>query len=277
MLAFWNVQKSAALYASRHNEAVLALDRALGHLDKNEGNLGLLWLGRALELAPPAAADLQFVIRSNLSPWLARAPTPRAIVSHGDEVVTAAALSPDGRTAASGCYRKALLWDAQTGRLRGSPLTHEGHVWWTGFSPDGRLLVTTSGDQQKGGGEVKFWDAQTGDPQGVLPKFAGEAREAYFSRDSRLLLTIAGGEAQVWDVTTRAPLTKPLVHGEFIMRRRVQSGWQVGANLWRERPGGTALGNGYRVDQEELGTSESAAPPRSRHLARMADRLPPGT
>ena len=62
MLLFLNLQKSAALYASRHNEAVLALDRALGHLNKDEGNLGLLWLGRAFQLAPADAEDLQFVM-----------------------------------------------------------------------------------------------------------------------------------------------------------------------------------------------------------------------
>ena len=162
MLGFWNLQKSAALYASRHNEAVLAARIALVHLNKDEGNLGLLWLGRALQLAPAEAADLQFVIRTNLSPWLARAAIPKAIVSHGDEFVTAAALSPNGRTAASGCFQKALLWDVETGQLRCQPLAHEGHVWSTRFSPDGKLLVTASGDQRKGGGEVKFWDAETG-------------------------------------------------------------------------------------------------------------------
>ena len=87
---------------------------------------------------------------------------PRAIVSHADDFVTAAALSPNGRTAASGCFQQALLWDVRTGQLRGQPLAHEGHVWSTRFSPDGKLLVTASGDQQKGGGEVKFWDAETG-------------------------------------------------------------------------------------------------------------------
>jgi WD40 repeat protein/serine/threonine protein kinase len=217
MLAFWNLQKSAALYASRHNEALLALDRALGHLEKDEGNLGLLWLGRALQLAPPGAEDLQFVIRANLSAWLARTAIPRAIVPHGDEVVTAAALSPDGRTAASGCYRKALLWDAQTGQLRGPPLAHEGHVWVIRFSPDGRLLVTASGDQQKGGGQVKLWEAETGAERGALPKFAHEVTEAHFTRDSRLLLTISGGEAQVWDVTTRVQFAKPLAHAHRII------------------------------------------------------------
>jgi WD40 repeat protein/serine/threonine protein kinase len=217
MLAFWNLQKSAALYASRHNEALLALDRALGHLDKDEGHLGLLWLGRALELAPAEAEDLQFAIRTNLSAWLARAPIPKAIVSHGKEQVTAAAISPDGRTAASGCYRQALLWDVENGQLRCPPFRHEGFVWSIRFSPDGRLLVTASGDQQKGGGEVKLWDAETGAERGALPKFAGEVREVHFTKDSRRLLTIAGNEAQVWDVTTRLPLTKPLAHEHMVI------------------------------------------------------------
>jgi WD40 repeat protein/serine/threonine protein kinase len=217
MLAFWNIQKSAALYASRHNEALLALDRALDHLPKDEGNLGLLWLARALELAPAAADDLQFVIRANLTAWLARAPIPRAIMPHGDDVVTAAALSPDGRTAASGCYQKAYLWDVETGRLRSAALAHEGHVWSMRFSPDGRLLATASVDQQKGGGEVKLWNADTGAELGALPRCATGVIDVHFSQDGRRLLTIASGAAQAWDTATRAPLARPLTHAGTII------------------------------------------------------------
>ena len=50
-----------------------------------------------------------------------------------------------------------------------------------------------------------------------MPEFAGAVIETHFSRDGRHLLTIAGGEALVWDVTKRAPSTKPLVHGHSIL------------------------------------------------------------
>jgi eukaryotic-like serine/threonine-protein kinase len=217
MLLFWNLQEAASLNASRRSEALLALDRALGHFDKEEGNLGLLWLGRALNLAPVEAGDLQFVIRSNLSAWLARAAMPISIVPHGDEVVTSIALSPNGQTAASGCYGKALLWDVQTGRLRSPPLVHDGHVFDIRFSPDGRLLATAGGDQRGRRGEVKFWDADTGLARGALPEFASEVMEVHFSGDGGHLLTMSGSEARVWDVTTRKPSSKPLSHQQELI------------------------------------------------------------
>src|SRR5262249_41756348 len=54
-----------------------------------------------------------------------------------------AALSPDGRTVATGGQDgTARLWDAATGAARGQLLGHPGPVLAVCFSPDGRSLLT---------------------------------------------------------------------------------------------------------------------------------------
>src|SRR5262249_61619106 len=47
----------------------LALDRGLAHCNQGETALGLLWMARALEMAPPGAVDLDHAIRLNLAAW----------------------------------------------------------------------------------------------------------------------------------------------------------------------------------------------------------------
>jgi WD40 repeat protein len=65
------------------------------------------------------------------------------------------ALSPDGRTVASSTVQGAIsLWDAQTGRRLGPPLSgHTMRVPGLAFSPDGKTLVSAGWD-----GRLGIWD-----------------------------------------------------------------------------------------------------------------------
>ena len=106
--------------------------------------------------------------------------------------------SPDGRTLATAMDDKratAKLWDVETGELKMSLAPAEAQAESISYSPDGRIIVTTS---DKG---VKLWYAVTGELLTTLD----EARfPATFSPDGQTLAT--GGRkdtAMLWGMTEK--------------------------------------------------------------------------
>ncbi|HEY4614646.1 MAG TPA: hypothetical protein VIG75_04195, partial [Citricoccus sp.] len=89
----------------------------------------------------------------------AKAPVP---MEHGLWVLDVD-VSADGRLIASAGVEKSVrLWDAETDRPVGAPMTgHEGAVHGVAFSPDGRSLATASADET-----VRLWDVATRTPSG---------------------------------------------------------------------------------------------------------------
>jgi WD40 repeat protein len=74
-----------------------------------------------------------------------------------------AAFSPDGKYIVTASHDKtARLWDAETGKPIGEPLTgHADAVLSAAFSPDGKRIVTASWDKT-----ARLWDTETGKPIG---------------------------------------------------------------------------------------------------------------
>src|SRR6516225_7769557 len=116
----------------------------------NQGEIapGLLWLARALQLAPDDAGDVAHAIRLNLAAWHPRIhplgamlPTPYSLTE--DANVAQIAFSPDGATVAGACHRtkSALLWQTASGRLKGEPLVHPHDLTSIAFRPDGKVLT----------------------------------------------------------------------------------------------------------------------------------------
>jgi eukaryotic-like serine/threonine-protein kinase len=76
-------------------------------------------------------------------------PITSALTRVAEDAVLSAAFSPDGtRIVTASGDKTARLWDAETGKPIGEPLTgHAEGVWSAAFSPDGKRVVTASWDK----------------------------------------------------------------------------------------------------------------------------------
>lgn len=201
------VKTEAALASSQRLSATLALDRGLERCRQGDVGHGLLWLARALEIAPDDATDLQRVIRLNLGAWRHRLLPLRMILTHDNALV--GVFSPDGkRILTAGLDRRAVVWDAATGKQIGEPMLHGDSIFQAIFSPDGAIVLTGSFDKT-----ARLWSAETGKPLSAPLKHNEILDAVAFSRDGKWAATGCGdGSAQVWDVKTGQRVGKAVVH-----------------------------------------------------------------
>jgi serine/threonine protein kinase/WD40 repeat protein len=186
--------------------------RGLDLCDRGEVADGVIWLGRALDLAGNAeAADLERAARLNLAHWIPQLHPMRAALKHNKQV-TAAAFSPDGRTVLTVSKDgTARLWNATTGQLIGEPMRHPGPVWAVCFSPDGKKVVT--------GGEkgAYLWDAGTAQAIGEPLNTSTAVWAVAIAADSRTFLTTSIDSIQLWVIATGKPGGEKLTRGSRLV------------------------------------------------------------
>ncbi len=136
----------------------------------------------------------------------------QAFSGHKDAIY-ALALTPDGKTLATGSYdQKIKLWDMATGKELKTLSGHNGCVYALAFRPDGKILGSASADRT-----VKLWDVASGERRATFSQSLKEVYALAFSPDNRQL--VSGGadnRIRVWEISeTAAENTNPLLHSKF--------------------------------------------------------------
>ena len=117
----------------------------------------------------------------------------------GKYSVSTIALSPDGKTVASGSDDGVVrLWDIDTGNVIAKWMGHSGRVWSVCWSRDGQRVATGSTD-----GTARVWDMESGKtilgPINTGP-IAGQA--VVYSPDETLIATGGSRDIEIWDAKT---------------------------------------------------------------------------
>ncbi|NER26365.1 MAG: protein kinase [Symploca sp. SIO1C4] len=121
----------------------------------------------------------------------------RTLSGHSDSVKSIA-ISPDGRTFASGSYDKTIkLWALPSGELQRTLIGHRKRVNCIAISPDGQTLASSSEDMT-----IKFWALPTGDLLHTLRVTKGIVRSLNFNPNGKTLISSSGLEIKFWAVLT---------------------------------------------------------------------------
>src|SRR4030095_10723669 len=171
----------------------MAFDRGIGLCEHGNVASGMLWLARALELAPSGESAMQGVIRANLNAWQRELHILTGIYPREQGVVSGA-FSRDGKWVLTGAFDGvAQLWDRRTGTAWGTPLRHDSEAHTAIFSPDGDHILTTSTDKT-----ARLWETKSHKLIRIFPH--GSAVWAgLFTGDGKIITGNSKGEIQVWD------------------------------------------------------------------------------
>ncbi|HJU04398.1 MAG TPA: AAA-like domain-containing protein, partial [Nitrospiraceae bacterium] len=93
-----------------------------------------------------------------------------------------------------------------------STYRHGNFVTSVAFSPNGKLLLTGSGDRT-----ARLWRTDTGAPVGPPLRHENSVTAVAFSPDGKLVLTGSwDGTARLWRTDTGAPVGQPLRHEKYV-------------------------------------------------------------
>jgi WD40 repeat protein len=164
-------------------------------------------------------------------------------------------LSPDAQTLLAYSGESVWLWDTLTGKPRGPALPHPSGITDALFSPDGRSVVATCGENLLDTMPIQLrgWDVATGRPLPALrtPKRAGSLH--CWSPDGKRLLAIEGPDALLIEAETGKAIGRELSHPPMVRtavfspdgRTAATGGDDGAARLW-DVDTGRAIGGPLR-------------------------------
>ncbi|MCG9132646.1 PD40 domain-containing protein [Candidatus Poribacteria bacterium] len=119
----------------------------------------------------------------------------KILTEHGGDIRTVV-FSPDGGTLAGATKGNIYLWDVATG-IRKQTLAG-GRNSSIAFSPDGRTLVSGSGDTS-----IRLWDVATGLQKQTFTGHGGDVASVAFSSDGSILVSGSSDTTiRLWNVAT---------------------------------------------------------------------------
>jgi WD40 repeat protein/membrane protease YdiL (CAAX protease family) len=204
---------------------------------------GVVTASRAYELS---TGEVRF--------WNARTAKPLPIPIFRQSMITALAISPDGKKIVTGGLdKRARLITLGTGQPLGAPMAHQWTVHAVAFSPSGARVATGSDDDtarqwdadtglpfgpplahdesvlsvayRPDGAQLvtgsddhtaRLWDAATGSLLHTFPHRGGVGNVAFAPNGNSILTGSDDMTAVLWDVSTGARLGRPLVHQDKI-------------------------------------------------------------
>ena len=228
-------RESALRRASDHKAFVLSLERGLDLSQNGQIKRGMLWLARALKIAPTEEAALKRLIRRNLSALGNEVHPLVGVLSHPSSV-GAVAFSPNGEWGVAGTRRDGTwLWDWMAAEQIRNPFGNKLHVHSVAFDPTGSLILTAAYD-----GTAILWDSNTGKSIHTF-KHDKEVEVADFFRDgSNILTTSRDRTLRVWDAGSGLPRNDPVKIENWIHDAAISSDgnvvitadWQGNSYLW---------------------------------------------
>jgi WD40 repeat protein len=91
-------------------------------------------------------------------------------------------------------------------------MAHQGIVWAVAYSPDGKSVLTGSGDKT-----ARLWSAADGRPIGQPMAHQGIVRAVAYSPDGKSVLTGSGDyTARLWSAADGTPIGQPMAHEGFV-------------------------------------------------------------
>jgi WD40 repeat protein len=165
--------------------------------------------------------------------------------------VNSVAFSPDGRVVASGgghlgadgvnAANAIKLWDVDSGRELRTLIGHAAWVTGVAFSPDGKHLASSSGDQT-----ARLWDVDSGREERRLDGFHGRVSCVALSPDAHMLAVGAHDSTiKLFDVVSGNEIRTLTGHAEMFSsvafardgQRLVSASWSGMVKIWNVSSG----------------------------------------